>query len=195
MEPFIREQESKREEVDKLIDTLYQELRKLAHVRMRKLAPGQTLQTTSLVHEAYIRLARNPQAVWKDRRHFFGAAAIAMRNIIVESLRRKAAIKRGGDLVRVELSFAMIADSVTVPSAELLDLNCSLNILQESYPEHAELMYLHFFAGLSLREAGALMGISHSTTMRRWRFARAWMYKRIVTSDLAPSHISDTETH
>jgi RNA polymerase sigma factor (TIGR02999 family) len=168
---------------DALMNTLYQELRKLAHARMRKLAPGHTLQPTALVHEVYLRMQKNPDVQWNGRRHFFGAAARAMREVLIDSARRKSARKHGGDMVQVDMPFSLMADASPMASpmspAALVDLHRALEDMQASYPEHAEVVLLHCFAGLSLDEAGQLMGLARRTLMRRWRFARAWLFEQM----------------
>jgi RNA polymerase sigma factor (TIGR02999 family) len=119
---------------NELLQTLYQELRALAHARMRRLAPGQTLQTTALVHEAYLRLMRNPDARWNGKRHFFGAAAMAMRDILVESVRHKAALMRGGDHVRVDISLSLVANASPLGPEEVLSLHQALEAMQAPFP-------------------------------------------------------------
>jgi RNA polymerase sigma factor (TIGR02999 family) len=161
---------------DELLITLYQELRKLAHARLRKLKPGQTLQTTELVHEAYLRLQRNPDVEWNGRRHFFGAAAMAMRDIMIEAARRKSAFKRGGDQVQVDVPLSLIAEASPMSAHELLCLHHTLEQMQTNHPEHAEVVSLHCFAGLSLHEVSEVMAISLRTVERRWRAARAWLF-------------------
>lgn len=164
-----------------LLQTLYHELRKLAHARLRRLAPGQTLQTTALVHEAYLRLMKDGDQRWGGKRHFFGAAAVAMRDILVESARRKATFKRGGDHVRVDVPLALVANASPLGPDDLMGLHRSLEAMQAVYPEHAEVVSLHCFAGLPLAEVSEVMGVSKSTIERRWRSARAWLYTHMTS--------------
>jgi RNA polymerase sigma factor (TIGR02999 family) len=156
---------------DKLLTLVYDELRKLAAQRLANEKPGQTLQATALVHEAYLRLVGDQQ--FTSRGHFFAAAAEAMRRILVESARRRRARKRGGESKREELSVSRIA----APQAdeELIDLSDALDHLAVKHPEHAELVKLRYFAGLTADEAAAALNLSPSTADRRWNFARAWL--------------------
>jgi RNA polymerase sigma factor (TIGR02999 family) len=165
---------------NELLQTLYEELRKLAHARLRRLEPGQTLQTTALVHEAYLRLMRNGDERWNGKRHFFGAAAMAMRDILVESVRRKAALMRGGDHVRVDVPLSLVASASPLGPDELMSLHQALEAMQAVYPEHAEVVSLHCFAGLPLAEVSEIMAIPKRTIERRWRFARAWLHAHMT---------------
>jgi RNA polymerase sigma factor (TIGR02999 family) len=158
-----------------LVVELYDELRKLARARISRLPPGQTLQPTDLVHEVYARLVERQPSGWNGRRHFFGAAALAMRDIIVDHIRHKAAHKRGGDQVRVEFNVTLQARDAPLGADELIGLHHALELLQDSYPEEAEVVMLHCFAGLSMNEVAEVMGLPLRTTERRWRFARAWL--------------------
>lgn len=157
-----------------LLPLVYEELRRLAAFRMAQDAPGQTLQPTALVHEAYLRLVDVPAPQsWDGRGHFFAAAAEAMRRILVESARRKMRLKRGGDLDRVSF------DGLDVASAagdeQLLAVNESLDRLAAHDPEAAELIKLRFFVGMPNIEAAALLKIPERTAKRRWAYARAWL--------------------
>jgi len=165
---------------EQLLPLVYEELRRLAAQKMAQEAPGQTLQATALVHEAYIRLidcsdirTRN----WNSRGHFFGAAAEAMRRILVERARRKETLKEGGGLKHIELGD--IAAPAAVSAVELLDLNDALTQLELNEPQKAELVKLRYFAGLSLEETAEALGISPATAKRYWAYARAWLYGRI----------------
>lgn len=162
-----------------LLPLVYDELRKLAAHRFVHEAPGQTLQATALVHEAYVRLvegAEIPQH-WNSRGHFFGAAAEAMRRILVERARRKESLKHGGGLDRVELT------DIPAPSVDsaldLLDLHEALLQFEQQEPQKAELVKLRYFGGLSLEETADALGISPATAKRYWAYARAWLYGRI----------------
>lgn len=163
---------------DKLLPLVYEELRKLAAHKMAREAPGQTLQPTALVHEAWLRLAGSEQHAWQNRAHFFAAAAESMRRILIENARRKARQKRGGDWERVELENLQLAtesDPVT-----LLTINEALDHLAREHPEKAELVKLRFFAGFSLPEAAGALGLSETTAKRYWAFARAWLFDQIA---------------
>lgn len=157
-----------------LLPLVYEELRRLAAFRMAQDAPGQTLQPTALVHEAYLRLVdvAEPQ-VWDGRGHFFAAAAEAMRRILVENARRKMRLKRGGDLDRVSLEGLDIA--ATAGDDQVLAVSESLDRLAAHDPEAAELIKLRFFVGLSNVDAAELMKIPERTAKRRWAYARAWL--------------------
>jgi len=163
---------------EELLPLVYDELRKLAARRMAQEAPGQTLQATALVHEAYVRLVDVEKAQhWDSRRHFFAAAAEAMRRILVENARRKGRKKRGGEYERVDLREADLV--VTVPDDKLLAVDEALQQLAEESPQKAELVKLRFFAGLTLEEAAETLGISRTTASRHWAYARAWLYERV----------------
>jgi RNA polymerase sigma factor (TIGR02999 family) len=162
---------------EELLPLVYDELRKLAAARMAEEKPGQTLQATALVHEAYVRLVGGTQPRdWDGRGHFFAAAAEAMRRILVEAARRKRAKKRGGNLDRAELPADLPAPERDL---DLLAVNEALDLFAREEPQTAELVKLHFFAGLSLEEAAAVLGISPRTAYRNWGYARAWLYQRL----------------
>src|SRR5262245_24327286 len=183
-----------------LLPLVYEELRKLAAARLAAEKPGQTLQATALVHEAYLRLVgeasradvrsqipeqksstsdlRPPTSDrWDGRGHFFAAAAESMRRILVENARRKARVKRGGELERVELDAAEI--SLTGPTDDVLALDEALSRLTMKHPEKAELVKLRYFAGLTGDEAAAALGISPATADRYWTYARAWLVREL----------------
>ncbi len=162
---------------EQLLPLLYDELRRLAHSYMNRQSDGQTLQTTALVHEAYVRLVGNADPGWNGRGHFFAAAAQAMRQILIEQARRKAALKHGGDARRVNLD--AVEPEVQPPSDDVLALNEALTELEQADPRKARLVLLHHFAGLTMPEAAAAMGISVSTAEREWRFARALLFTQI----------------
>jgi RNA polymerase sigma factor (TIGR02999 family) len=157
---------------NQLLPLVYDELRKLAAQKMAQEAPGQTLQATALVHEAYLRLVGDQH--FANRRHFFAAATEAMRRILIENARRKQRQKRGGDRQRVDLDEV---DDVVVPApdARLLRLNEALDRFAEVEPAKAELVKLRWFGGMSLDTAAALLAISPSTADRWWAYARAWL--------------------
>jgi RNA polymerase sigma factor (TIGR02999 family) len=166
---------------DRLLAAVYDELRRLAASKLARERPGQTLQATALVHEAYLRLLGDEQAAWDNRGHFFAAAAEAMRRILVEAARRKARLKHGGGRRRIEFDEA---DVVALPeSIDLVALDEALDKLAEADPVKAELVKLRYFAGLTVTEAGAVLGISRATADRYWAFARAWLYNEISKGD------------
>ena len=177
---------------NELLPLVYEELRKLAAHRMACEAPGQTLQPTALVHEAWLRLIRADGQQFENRGHFFAAAAEAMRRILVENARRKNRLKRGGNQQRVsldELQLATESDPGT-----LLSLDEALDKLQRQHPEKAALVKLRFFAGLSLPEAAQALGLSQTTAKRHWTFARAWLYGELA-DEPQPSTTSNRNEH
>ena len=161
---------------EQLLPLVYVELRQLAAQKMAQERPGQTLQPTALVHEAYLRLVASaaPQAPWNSRSHFFAAAAEAMRRILVNRARDKGRLKRGGGRQRVDLD--SLSDPATAADEDLLDLDDALERLASDYPECAELVKLRFFAGLNLSDAAAALGLARRTADRQWAFARAWLF-------------------
>ena len=163
---------------DELLPLVYDELRKLAAARLSREEPGQTLQATALVHDAYIRLVGSDSSQhWNSRGHFFGAAAEAMRRILIEQARRKQRLRHGGHFERVDLDEACpIAH--TVPN-DLLVLDEALTRLEAIEPLRSKLVKLRFFAGLTVPEAARALDISVSTAERYWRVARTWLYAEI----------------
>ena len=180
------------EAADKLLALVYEELRKLAAHKMASEAPGQTLQPTALVHEAWLRLTGNPGVKWDGRAHFFAAAAEAMRRILIDNARRKSAQKHGAGLERVELDDADAA--AKADDTTLLLINDALELLAIEDPESAELVKLRFFVGLTNEEAAAAMGLSERTVKRHWTFARAWLYDQIGRNDSIQPRM-DTDEH
>jgi len=166
---------------DELLPIVYTELRKLAAVKLSHEKPGQTLQPTALVHEAFVRLVGgDTRQAWNSRGHFFAAAAEAMRRILVEQARRKRRLKRGGELKRVDLDSAC---AIAEPqSIDVLALDEALTKLAADKPAKAELVKLRFFAGLTMPEAAVALGISLATAERYWTFARAWLYSELTES-------------
>jgi RNA polymerase sigma factor (TIGR02999 family) len=164
---------------ERLLPLVYNELRKLASHRLAREKPGQTLQTTALVHEAYLRLVDQsvPQK-WENQRHFFAAAAEAMRRILVEKARRKKRIKRGGNLIRKQLNDPAV--EIAEVHEDLVALDAALECLKAVDAQAVELVNLRYFAGLSIPEAGKLLGISPRTADRVWAFARAWLRREIA---------------
>src|SRR5436190_201415 len=163
---------------EQLLPLLYDELRKLASQKLAQEQPGQTLQATALVHEAYLRLVDVPQIQqWNSRGHFFGAAAEAMRRILVDNARRKRACKHGGGLEQQAVNGLEIA--IPEIPEDLVALDEALNKLAETDKRAAELVQLHFFAGLPIPETAQLLGISPRTADRLWAYARAWLHQEI----------------
>lgn len=167
---------------ERLLPLVYDELRKLAAVRLAHEQPGQTLQATALVHDAYLRLVDAKTAQhWNSRGHFFAAAAEAMRRILVEKARREHRLKRGGNLQRADLDEAQI--TIDAPGTDILALNEALIELGKKRPELLELVKLRYFAGLTVDEAAHALGIASSTADRHWTYARAWLYRQLVPED------------
>jgi RNA polymerase sigma factor (TIGR02999 family) len=162
---------------EQLMSLVYQELRKLAARKMASEAPGHTLQPTALVHEAWLHLGGDAQPAWQNRAHFFGAAAEAMRRILVDRARQKKAVKRGGDLQRVELEGLELPSRM--PDDELLALDEALDRLATVDTRAAEMVKLCFFVGLTQEQAARELGVSLSTAERVWGFARSWLLREI----------------
>lgn len=162
-----------------LVAVLYAELRKLATARMARLAPGNTLQATALVHEAFIRLSESGSK-WNDRGHFFGAAARAMKQILIDQARRKKAIKHGGDRERLNVDDLEIALDSELPAGEMLALDQALERLQVDDPRKAEIVLLRYFAGLEREEISELLGVSVRTVDRDWKFSIALLQKMMA---------------
>jgi RNA polymerase sigma factor (TIGR02999 family) len=166
---------------EQLLPLVYAELRKLATQKLAGEKPGQTLQATALVHEAYLRLV-NVEKVqnWNNRGHFFAAAAEAMRRILVDSARRKKRTKHGGDRDRVEIELAKLPTGQTHFDAdELLALEEALEKLHEHDPVKAKLVTLRYFGGMTIEQAAEVLNISRVTAHRYWTYARAWLHKQI----------------
>lgn len=166
---------------EELLPLLYHELRKLSAAMMAKTPPGNTLQPTALVHEAYLRLIGAADPGWNSRGHFFGAAARAMRNILVEQARRRGRIKRGGDRQRVEMLDDLAA--IQPPSEDVLALDEALERLEKEDPRKAQIVMLRYFAGLSVAEVAAAMNVSIGTIERQWRFTIAWLHRELSESN------------
>ena len=161
----------------RLLPLVYEELRKLAHGWMGRLPPGQTLQPTALVHEAYLRLLGKQHLQLEGRRHFFFAAARAMRDILVEHARSKAGPTRGGGRRRVELQEPV---AISAPlSMDVLALNEALAELEKEDPLKAQIVNLRYFAGMTVHETAQVLGISERTLQRHWRFIKAWLKNRL----------------
>jgi RNA polymerase sigma factor (TIGR02999 family) len=163
---------------EQLLPLVYDELRELAARKLAREKPGQTLQPTALVHEAYLRFVGPTDGqTWDSRGHFFAAAAEAMRRILIENARRKRRQKRGGALRRVELDPAQL--SYVSPGEDLLDLNDALDCLGAEDPQAAQFVKLRYFAGLSVEEAAEMVGLSRSAACEHWAYARAWLHRRL----------------
>ncbi len=161
-----------------LLPLVYDELRRIAANRMAQEAPGHTLQPTALVHEAWLKLAGSDADVrFENRAHFFGAAAEAMRRILVESARRKCRLKRGGQLERVDLDSLQLPSPL--PDEELLELDAALDRLAAFQSQAAEVVKLRFFVGLTQEQAARELGVSLATVERTWSFAKAWLFREI----------------
>ena len=166
---------------DKLLPLVYDELRRLASKKMSQEPPGQTLQATALVHEAYIRLVGSEGRNWNSRMHFFYAAAEAMRRILIDNARRKQRLKRGGGQQKIDLEDAEIA--IEEPSEDLIALDEALAKLARADKVKADLVKLRYFAGLTLEQTADILGLSKTTAKRHWTYARAWLYRQIAASN------------
>jgi RNA polymerase sigma factor (TIGR02999 family) len=163
---------------DELLPLIYEELRRLAKAQIAEERPGQTLQPTALVHEAYLRLVgSDSQKSWDGRGHFFAAAAEAMRRILVENARRKKRIKHGGAVNRVELTDGLAF--VSISDDDMIALDQALEALTQNDPESANVVKLHFFAGLTHEQIGQALGFSERKSERRMNYAKAWLRRRI----------------
>lgn len=163
---------------DELLPLVYEELRKLAAAKMAQERPGQTLQATALVHEAWLRLAgARPPSSWNSRGHFFGAAAEAMRRILVDRARAKARIRHGGGLERVDLEHVTLATEDSDDT--VLAMHEALDALARVSPQKAEIVKLHYFTGMAYPEIAEALGISLPTVERHWAYARSWLYRAL----------------
>jgi RNA polymerase sigma factor (TIGR02999 family) len=170
---------------EQLLPLVYAELRKLAARNLAQERPGQTLQATALVHEAYLRLVESDEARgWESRGHFFAAAAEAMRRILIENARRKRTVKAGGSWERIHLEDLDMAEEA--PPEQLIALDEALSRLAAEDPPKAELVRLRFFAGLSIEEAAEVLSISPATAKRWWTFARAWLLREAEGDGTTP---------
>lgn len=170
-----------RQAAEKLLPLVYDELRKLARARMVQLRPGQTLEPTALVHEAYLRIVGQADPGWDHRGHFFAAAAGAMRDILVEQARRRASLKRGGDRQRVDVDPAELA--IEPPTDDVLAVNEALERLEAVDPRKRQVINLRYFAGLPNQEAANVLGVSVGTVEREWRYIRAWLKRELGDRD------------
>lgn len=165
---------------DELVPLVYSELRALAASRLARETPGQTLQATALVHEAYLRLVGGGPQEWNSRGHFFSAAAEAMRRILIENARRKRSQKRGGNFERVDWSEVRLA--IETDDDRLLALDEGLERLESEEPQAAALVKLRFFVGLTGQEAAQALGLPERSATRLWAYARAWLLRELQTS-------------
>ncbi len=160
-----------------LLPLLYSDLRRLGRALMRRESPGQTLQATALVHEAYVRVVGTNDPGWEGRGHFFGAAARAMRQILVDQARRKSAAKRGGDWKRVGVDAEAVP--IEAPCDDVLALNDAIEKLEAEDPDKAKIVMLRFFAGLAVDEVATVLGLSKTKVEREWRYTRAWLAREM----------------
>jgi RNA polymerase sigma factor (TIGR02999 family) len=166
---------------EQLLPLVYESLRQLAAAKLARERPGQTLQPTALVHEAWLRLAGGDASkAWNGRHHFFGAAAEAMRRILVDRARQKAAVRHGGELQRVDLSHVTLAAEDS--NENVLAVNDALDKLAALAPQQAEIVKLRYFTGLEHAEIAEVLGVSEPTVRRHWAFARSWLYAELKES-------------
>lgn len=170
-----------REALDQLLPLVYHELRKIAERYLKRERSGHTLQTTALVHEAYLKLIDQRQVQWQNRAHFFGIAAQAMRRILVDHARSRQTGKRGSGGVRITLDENLAVSDER--AADLLALDDALNALAELDPQKSRIVELRYFGGLSIEETAEVLGIGTATVIRQWRLARAWLYGEINKGD------------
>ena len=163
----------------RLLPLVYDELRKLAAQKMSRENPGQTLQATALVHEAWLRLGGDRQPAWQNRAHFFAAAAEAMRRILIDNARRKNARRHGGQAERVNLELDSLGPAAGMDDDQLLAVHEALDRLAAHDAAKAELVKLRFFTGLTIEEAAKVLNLSEPTAKRHWAYARAWLYREI----------------
>jgi RNA polymerase sigma factor (TIGR02999 family) len=162
---------------EELLPLVYDELRRHAAARMAREAAGQTLQPTALVHEAWMRLVGDGDRTWQNRAHFFGAAAEAMRRILIENARRKSRLKHGGDQVRLDLDQLELA--ATTPDEKILLIDEALEKLRTQDPEKAQVVVLKFFGGYTNQEVAANLGVTERTIERHWAYAKTWLFQSI----------------
>lgn len=160
-----------------LLPLVYDELRRIAAARMAQEQSGQTLQPTALVHEAWLRMVGEGDRTWQNRAHFFGAAAEAMRRILIENARRKSRLKRGGGMMRVDLDGLDLA--ATTPDDKILLIDEALERLQREDEEKARIVVMKFFGGMTNQDVAASLGVTERTVERQWAFAKAWLFRCI----------------
>jgi RNA polymerase sigma factor (TIGR02999 family) len=166
------------EAAEQLLPLVYEDLRKLAAHRMSRLAPGQTLQPTALVHEAWLRMVNAEQRTWQNQAHFFAAAAEAMRRVLIDNIRRRSRLKRGGGLERIDLEEVQLADRT--PDDKLLMISEALERLEAVNPQKARVVVLKFFGGLTDGEAALALGVTERTIERHWAYAKAWLMQAMT---------------
>lgn len=162
---------------EQLLPVVYDELRRLAAARMSQEAAGHTLQPTALVHEAWLRLVGGGSQPWQNRAHFFGAAAEAMRRILIERARRKSRLKRGSGQALLDIADLDVAEAM--PDDKVLLVDEALEQLKQEDPEKAKIVMLKFFAGLTNEQAAEILNVNERTVRRQWEFAKAWLFDRI----------------
>lgn len=162
---------------ERLLPLVYDELRRLAAIKMSREAQNQTLQPTALVHEAWLRLTTDEEMGWQNRGHFFGAAAEAMRRILIERARRRSRLKHGGGQVRIDIQELELAD--TTPDEKVLLINEALERLQAEDPEKARVVVMKFFGGLTNRELAESLNVTERTVERHWAYAKAWLFAAV----------------
>lgn len=176
-----RAQQGDAASADELLKMVYDELRMLAASRLARESDNRTLQATALVHEAWLRLGADRQPTWENRAHFFGAAAEAMRRILIDRARRRQAARHGGGRTHVPLGGLEIAGAIDDP--RILEVDEALQRFHQVQPKKAELVRLRYFAGLELKDAAAVMRISEATAKRWWVYARAWLYRELGSGE------------
>jgi RNA polymerase sigma factor (TIGR02999 family) len=164
---------------DELLPIVYQELRRLAASKMANEPPGHTLQPTALVHEAWLRLVRAEQQTWENRAHFFGAAAEAMRRILIDRARRRRALRHGGGQQRLDVDIHAFEIAAAAEDDQLLSINDALDKLGSQDQQAADLVKLRFFVGMTTEQAAKSLGIGEATAYRYWAYARAWLFREI----------------
>jgi len=162
---------------EELLPLVYNELRNLAAARMAQEAPGQTLQATALVHEAWLRMVGDGDRSWQNRAHFFGAAAEAMRRILVDNARHKSRLKRGGGQIRLDIADLDLA--AATPDEKVLLINESLELLRAEDPEKAKIVVMKFFGGMTNEEVAENLQVAERTVERQWAYAKAWLFQSI----------------
>ena len=170
-----------RQAAEKLLPLVYDELRRLAAMQMTHQPDGHTLQPTALVHEAWLRIAGETERSWKDRAHFFAAAAQAMRCILVDHARRKSTVKHGGEQKRVDIEALELAEAT--PDERILLMDDALAQLEKEYPERARVVVLKYFGGMTNGEVARILDTSERTVNRHWLCARAWLFRKIQTQE------------
>ena len=175
--------------LEELLPLIYNELRRLAHNFLYRERPGHTLQTTALVHEAYLKLIDQRDAHWQNRAHFFAIAAQAMRRILIDSARKHTAVKRGGGAEKVSLD--EVAEISLEPDRSLLALDEALNALAEIDPQQSRIIELRYFGGLTIEETAEVLKTSPATVKREWAMARAWLYKAVTGSSASLGELNE----